>query len=120
MVGVVGKIRSPWAVLGLGIITLGIYSIFWQYAIFKEMKDYSGTGIGGGLGLVFAIFLGIANVFLMPSEVGNLYAAEGQTKPVTGVTGLWALLPIVGGLVWLWKVQGHLNQYWLSHGATKA
>jgi len=120
MAGVGGKIRSPWVVLGLGSITLGIYSIFWQYAIFKEMKDYSGTGIGGGLGLVFAIFLGIVNVFLMPSEVGNLYAAEGQTKPVTGVTGFWVLLPIIGGFVWLWKVQGYLNQYWLSQGGTKA
>lgn len=117
MAGGVGKIRSPWAVLGLGIITLGIYSLYWQYAMFKEMRDYSGTGIGGGLGLVFAILLGIVNVFLLPSETGNLYAAEGQTKPVTG---LWALLPIVGGFVWLWKVQGHLNRYWSSHGAAKA
>lgn len=117
MVRTVGKTRSPWAVLGLGIITLGIYSLFWQYATFKEMKGYSGTGIGGGLGLVFAIFLGVVNVFLMPSEVGNLYAAGGRTKPVTGATGLWTFLPIVGGFVWLWKVQGHLNQYWLSHGA---
>ena len=55
----------------------------------------------------------------MPSEIGNLYAAEGRTKPVAGATGFWVLLPLVGGFVWLWKVQGHLNQYWVSHGATK-
>ncbi|HET6916721.1 MAG TPA: DUF4234 domain-containing protein [Acidimicrobiales bacterium] len=119
MPGTVGKLRNPWAVLGLGIITLGIYSIYWQYATFKEMKDYSGTGIGGGLGLVFAIFLSIVNVFLMPAEIGNLYAAEGQPKPVAGPTGFWVLLPIVGAFVWLWKVQGHLNRFWESHGAAQ-
>ena len=117
MAGTVGKVRSPWAVLGLGIITLGIYSLFWQYATFKEMKDYSGSGIGGGLGLLFAILVGVVNVFLLPSEVGNLYGSEGGTKPVSGLTGFWTFLPIVGSFVWLWKVQGNLNRFWESRGA---
>ncbi|HVC69465.1 MAG TPA: DUF4234 domain-containing protein [Acidimicrobiales bacterium] len=116
--GPVGKIRGPWIVILLSLITLGIYSLYWQYATFKEMKDHSGTGIGGGLGLLFAIILGIVNIFLMPAEVGNLYATEGQEKPVSGVTGFWVLLPIVGGFVWLIKTQGRLNRYWAAHGAT--
>jgi hypothetical protein len=115
--GPLGKIRSPWIVILLSIITLGIYGIYWQYAMFKEMKEYSGQGIGGVLGLVLAILLSIVNVFVMPSEVGNLYAAESGTKPVSGVTGFWVLLPIVGSFVWLFKVQGHLNKFWSSHGA---
>src|SRR3954470_6455949 len=101
-----GNVRSPWGVIGLSIITLGIYGLYWQYANFKEMKDYSGEGIGGGLGLVLAIFLSIVNVFLMPAEVGGLYASKGQEKPVSGVTGCWILLPIVGAFVWLFKTQG--------------
>jgi len=32
MAGAVGKIRSPWAVLGLGIITLGIYSYLGNFS----------------------------------------------------------------------------------------
>ncbi|HVA03175.1 MAG TPA: DUF4234 domain-containing protein [Acidimicrobiales bacterium] len=120
MPGPLGKIRSPWIVILLSVVTLGIYGIYWQYAMFKEMKDYSGQGIGGVLGVVLAILLSIVNVFVMPSEVGNLYAAEGQPKPVRGVTGFWIVLPIIGSFVWLFKVQGHLNKFWTSHGAVAA
>ena len=109
-----GKVRSPWAIIGLSIITLGIYGLYWQYATFKEMKDYSREGIGGGLGLLLAIIIGIVNIFLMASEVGNLYAAKGQEKPVSGKTGFWVLIPILGGLIWLFKVQGSLNRFWDS------
>ena len=28
------------------------------------------------------------------------------------MTGLWALIPLVGGIVWLFKVQGRLNEFW--------
>ncbi len=112
MAGAKGKVRNPWAVIGLSIITLGIYALYWQYATFKEIKDYSGEGIGGGLGLLFAILLGVVNIFMMPAEVGNLYEASGQEKPVRGPTGFWVLIPIVGGIIWLVKTQGALNRFW--------
>lgn len=118
--GPVGKIRSPWAVLGLSIITLGIYGLYWQYATFQEMKDHSNQGIGGVLALVIGIFVGFVNCFLMPSEIGNLYAARGQEKPVSGVTGCWIFLPIIGALIWLFKVQHRLNEYWEATPGTNA
>jgi uncharacterized protein DUF4234 len=118
--GTVGMVRKPIVVLLLSIVTLGIYGLYWQYATFKELKDYSGEGIGGGLGLLFAILVGIVNVFMMPHEIGQLYAREGQEEPVRAVTGFWVFLPIVGGIIWLFKVQGRLNDYWLAHGATAA
>jgi hypothetical protein len=116
--GAPGKVRNPWGVIGLSIITIGIYAIYWQYAVFKEMKDYSGEGIGGGLGLLFAIVLSIVNVFMMPAEVGNLYARDGTEKPVQGVTGFWALIPIAGFFIWVIKTQGSLSRFWEAHGAT--
>jgi len=117
--GPVGKVRGPWIVILLSLVTIGIYSLFWQYATFKEMKDRSGVGIGGGVALLVAILLGgIVNIFLMPAEVGNLYAAEGKEKPVSGKTGFWVLLPIIGSFIWLFKTQGNLNKYWKSHGAS--
>ena len=114
----VGKVRSVLVIIGLSIITLGIYGLAWQYLTFLEMKDYSGSGIGGGLGLVFAIFIGIVNWFLMPSEVGNLYTTDGQDPPISGLTGFWNLLPIIGWIVWLVKTQHALNDFWLAHGAS--
>jgi hypothetical protein len=114
----VGKVRGPVVVILLSLITLGIYSLYWQYACFKEIKAHAGEGIGGGVGLLFAILLGIVNVFLLPSEVGQLFAREGQKQPVSGVTGFWVFLPIIGSIIWFVKVQGRLNQYWKAHGAT--
>jgi len=110
-----GKVRGPGMVILLTIVTLGIYGLFWQYKTFKEMKAYSGVGIGGGLGLLLAIFFAIANSFIMPGEVGDLYAAEGQAKPVRGPTGWWVFLPLVGWFVWVVKVQGALDRFWQEH-----
>lgn len=114
-----GKPRGWVVVLLLTLVTLGIYGLVWQYKTFQEMKDYSGEGIGGVVGLILAIFVGFVNWFIMPAEVGNLYAAEGQGKPVSGITGLWNLLPLVGTLIWLAKTQNALSRFWESHGAVR-
>lgn len=113
----VGKVRNPGVVFLLMIITLGIYALFYYYKSYKEMKDYSRNGVGGALGLILAIFIGIVTPFLMASEVGNLYANEAQEKPVTGLTGFWCLIPLLGTLIWLFKVQGALNRFWEARGA---
>jgi hypothetical protein len=116
--GPVGTIRKPIVIILLSIVTLGIYSLYVIYATFKEMKDYSGQGIGGGIGLLLGFFVGFVLWFMYPSEVANLYKAEGQEPPVTPVVGLWNLLPIIGSIIWLYKVQGALNSFWEAHGAT--
>lgn len=115
-----GKVRNPWFVIVISIITLGIYAIYWQYQVFKDNKAYSGEGIGGPIALVIAILIGVVNLFLLPSEVGNIYARNGQDKPVRGVTGFWNLIPIAGFIIWVIKVQGAINRIWESHGAPAA
>ena len=50
-----------------------------------------------------------------------MYAQDGREKPMTGWTGLWffpGLILIIPGIVWFVKVQGALNRYWESKGAT--
>ena len=116
----VGPQRGVGMVILLSIVTFGIYSLYWQYKSFQEMKDFSGSGIGGGVGLILAIFVGIVNVFLLPAEVGNLYATGGQPKPVSGLTGFWVLIPLIGTFIWIAKVQGALNRFWDYQRATPA
>jgi hypothetical protein len=111
-----GKIRNWGTVAVLTIITCGIYGLFWQYYVFKENKDHSGEGVGGGVGLLFAIFIGIVNIFLLPAEIGNIYAKAGQEKPVHGPTGWWAIIPFVGWFIWLYKVQNAINARWEQMG----
>lgn len=110
--GPVGKQRDTLAVLLLSLVTFGLYSLYYFYATHEEMKRYSGTGIGGVLGLVLAIFLGLVTAFTLPLEVGGLYERAGRQAPVSVLTGLWYLLPLIGGLVWLFKVNGALNRFW--------
>jgi hypothetical protein len=101
------------------IVTIGIYGYYWSYKTFEELKNYrNGQGIGGALGLIL-MFVGgsIAIPFIAGSEVGNLFAEDGREKPVTGLTGLWILLPILGAIIWFVKVQGNLNDFWHSKGA---
>ena len=46
--GKTAKMRSPWFVGIVGILTLGIYLIFWWYFVNREMADYGrSTGDGG-------------------------------------------------------------------------
>jgi len=47
-----GKPRGWVVVVLLSIVTLGIYGLVYQYKTFQEMKDYSGEGIGGVVGLI--------------------------------------------------------------------
>jgi hypothetical protein len=82
------------------------------------MKEYSGRGIGGGLGLLFAVLLGIVNIFLMPAEVGDLYSNECGQPPVTWLPAFWVLIPLIGGIIWVIPTQGRLNDYRLAHGVT--
>jgi len=114
-----GKIRSPWAPILLPIITLTIYYFVYNFKTFKELKEHSGEGIGGGLALIFAFFCGIVNVFLLPAEIGNLYESEGKDKPCSALTAFWNLIPLIGTIIYYFKVQGHLNDYWESKGQTK-
>ena len=50
--GKVGQRRGIVFVLLISLITFGIYTIYWAYKTQQEMKDYSGQGLGGVLGLV--------------------------------------------------------------------
>src|SRR5215831_20557529 len=113
-----GQPRGVLFVILIGLVTLGIYSIYWAYKTGDEIKRYSGEGLGGVLWLVIWIILGIVMWFVSPSEVGKLYSREGQHPPVSGVTGFWMLIPLVGWFIWIVKVQGALNRFWESKGAT--
>jgi hypothetical protein len=122
--GPVGKRRGVVFVLLITLVTLGIYSLYWVYKTQQEIKDYSGDGLGGVVGLVIWILISPVSAFVIPSEIGtNLFARAGRERPVTGWTGLW-LFPfgifLIPAIVWFVKVQGSLNRFWESAGAATA
>jgi Domain of unknown function (DUF4234) len=118
--GPLGKQRGVAFVILIGIITFGIYWIYWAFKTQDELKQHTGEGLGGVLGLVVWLVISPVSAFVIPSEVGNMFAAAGKPKPVDGWTGLW-LFPfgflIIPGIVWAVKVQGSLNRYWAEAAA---
>jgi hypothetical protein len=125
------KIRNPLAVLGLGLITLGIYHIFWWYFINREMADY-GRANGVDLGdnpvmSVVAITLG-ALIIVPPfvSVFRTLRRVERAQNHALGSNNIAVILlfilifiPLVN-LVVFPIMQSNLNQVWeaqpLGHG----
>ena len=99
------------------IVTLGFYSWYWAFKTHEEMKQHTGEGLGGVLGLVIWILISFVSAFVIPSEIGKMYEKDGREPPVNGWTGLW-LVPgailIIPAIVWYVKVQGALNRYWME------
>lgn len=119
--GPVGQVRGTGFGILMTIVTLGIYPLYWYFVVHEEMKRHSGQGIGGGIALLLAFFIGVASPFLASSEVGNLHTSLGRRAPVSGATGFWYypgfLLFFIGPIVWWVKTNGALNDYWRAVGA---
>jgi hypothetical protein len=115
--GPIGKPRPIGLTILLTIVTCGIYGLYWEYVTFEELKQHNRKGLGGVVGLVIGILIGIVNAFVLPSEIKAMYEEDGRSSPVEPIHGLWVFLPIVGGIIWFVKVQGALNDYWVSKGA---
>ena len=116
----IGETRSIALSIVLFFVTLGIYGIYWVYKTQEEIKRYSGNGVGGVLGAVIYVIFAPVTFFLVPAEVHSMVESDGGQSPVSAITGLWILLPIVGHIVWFVKVQGTLNRFWESKGAAPA
>lgn len=118
--GPLGQQRGIGFAILISIVTLGIYTLYWVFKTQDEVKNHSGQGVGGVLGLVIYIVVSVVTWFLVPSEVGKMYQQDGREAPFSGWTGLWLLLPIAGAFVWFIKVQGALNRYWESKALAAA
>lgn len=121
--GPLGQPRGVAFVIILSIVTLGIYSLYWVYKTQEEMKQHTGDGLGGVLGLVVWLIISPVSAFVIPSEIGRMYQRDGKQTPVTGWTGLWLFpfgLLIIPIFVWYAKVQGALNKYWEAKAPASA
>lgn len=94
-----GAVRPTGKCILLFVVTIAIYTYVYNYKVHKEMKEHSGRGVGGGVALLLTFLAGVAMPFVTSAEVGSLYARRGEREPVRGWTGLWLLLPAVGGYV---------------------
>jgi hypothetical protein len=118
--GPVGQPRGIGFGILIFIITLGFYGWYWAFKTHEEIKQHTGEGLGGVLGLVVWILASFVSAFVIPSEIGKMYKNDGREPPVTGWAGLW-LVPgailVIPAIVWFVKLQGALNRYWTEKSA---
>ncbi len=105
-------------VLVLTIVTLGIWTLVWSYQNGSELKRHAHTGIGGIGYLFITLLVSPVTMFLMASEVEQLYRRKGMEPAITTIWGLWFLLPVIGNLIWYVRIQQALNDYWVTSGST--
>ena len=116
------KVRSPWAVALLPIVTLGIYHLVWWYRINRELRDYGYTkeqDLGQNpTNSVLALFPG--GLIVVPA----LVTYWRGTKRVMGASRLAGQEPLSGWIAIilyllispaLWAyIQVSLNNVWLA------
>jgi hypothetical protein len=123
------KLRNPWAVLGLSIITLGIYYIFWWYYMNREMRDFGrarGTDLGQNPGnSVLAITLGaliivpaIITMWRTCDRIQRTQEVAGVDRPASGPI-IFVLLLLIGP-VGIWYAQNELNKAWSTQASAGA
>ncbi|WP_052692066.1 DUF4234 domain-containing protein [Teredinibacter purpureus] len=102
---------TAWAVFGLGIITFGLYSVYWLVSRTKQMNARSDQVIGNGL--IYSML-----VFYILSFVSNFVTLADPT--IGGILGLSGLPAIVLMYVVVYKLRNRIHTYVGSQPSTHA
>ena len=109
--------RSPLVVLGLVLITLGIYGFYWYFKVNEEIKTYTGDqSISPGRSLLAVIpgFLLIVPPFIAYYNTANHVVRMQQQRGLASQISP-SLVVILGLVIWIGMaayVQEHLNRVW--------
>jgi hypothetical protein len=111
-----GKDRSPAAVLGLSIITLGIYYFVWYYKINNEIRRHDpDIKVSPGLA-VLALFIPFANLitgYSTAARIRQMQLDDGASQTISPVVAL--LLLIFLGIGYPLYVGSALKEHWHGH-----
>lgn len=116
----IGRPRSVGLTILVSIVTFGIWTWVWSYWNGEELKTYRRDGLGGVAYLLFTIFISPVTMFLLASEVEQLYRQEGEQPRITALWGLWFLLPLIGNIIWYVRIQRAINEFWQARGGTSS
>jgi hypothetical protein len=123
--GQTAKIRNPWGVVGLSLVTLGIYYLVWYYKVNREMSDWGAQNrvdIGTSPGLsAIAVTIGVILIGIPPIVsiwgTGKRMQLTQRAADVHGGSGLlWFVLHLIPfvGLFAPFYLQGELNKAWAT------
>ena len=119
--GSTAKLRNPWGVLGLSLITLFIYYFCWWYFVNREMRDLGrarGVDLGQNPGnTVLAVTLGA--LIIVPAIISQWRTSDRmqRTQETAGLdrTANGPIIFVLLLLIWpvgVWYAQNELNKAW--------
>lgn len=111
-----GKQRNPFAVFFLGVITFGIYWLYWYFKVNAEIRDHEPTvKVSPGIALL-AMFVPIANLVSMYNTAVRIERMEQADQVPNTISPLVAFILIwFFGIGYFFQIQGHLNAHWYKH-----
>lgn len=104
---------STWAVFGLSIITLGIYTIYWLYDRTRKLNSISENQISQG---VVSASVGLFVASGISSIVVAVVGPSSSFGALVLVDGLLGLASGIMILVWAFKFRNRLNRVTNSEG----
>ena len=111
-----GKDRSPAAVLGFSIITLGIYYLVWYFKINNEIREHD-TSIKVKPGwAVVAMLIPITNIvsaYGTAARIRQMQLDEGKVDTISPVVAL--LLVVFLGIGYPLYIASQLREHWHGH-----
>jgi len=101
----IGVKRSPEKIIGLWVMTFGLYGIYWLAKTFSELQANRNKGISGRSYALLAVLfppLAVSACWLLPAYVGRLYAENGKLEHISSCWGAMLFLPTIA----LWAIVG--------------
>ena len=114
--------RHPLGVLGLSIITIGIYFFVWYYKINKELREAENdptiSPVRSLMAMIFGWILIVPPFLAMYNTAKHVQALEQRlgSQPIEPI--LTVILEVVFSLGNGAYVQDHMNRAWDAAGAT--
>jgi hypothetical protein len=111
-----GKDRSPAAVLGLSIITFGLYFLYWYYKINDEIRRHDPSiKVTPGWSVVAAMIplANLVSCYSTAARIRQMQLDEGATDTISPVVAL--VLHIFLGIGYPLYVASQLREHWHGH-----
>jgi len=93
---------STWATIGLSVITLGIYAIYWLYSRTEQLNKHSEAPISSA-------FINTTVVFYVLSLIPNLNYFMEINATLIAAFGAVSVVSFVLMYVWIYKIRNRIN-----------
>ena len=113
---VLGKDRSPGAVFGLSVVTLGIYYLVWYGSINSEIRRHDpDIKVKPGWAVVAAMLpvFSIVSAYGTAARIRQMQLDEGATETISPVVAL--LLFMFLGIGYPLYVASQMREHWHGH-----